>query len=522
MRNKSSFYLLLVLSLVCFLWGFSVRGQETGPFCDLCSLITLVHVKEADFADFKNATFSRIDYLQSQIGDLSTQQTIALDFLSSLDSYLFSLYSMGNMESWEYEEYQGIVANIRYCLSTIGEKSTSVLATVSGISTSLNDVILTSSEYCSTCTAEGSGGSGTVEGDGTCCCNCPDYAPILQEMSDRIFQQSQSLSDMKGYLLSIKTTLDAWYVKWQAQDEKLTPLIDELKPMLSNIKKYYDDYYDSSFDSTAWSNIKKLVDGFEEKELLSDFDRLLNDYVGSSMNSAAWSAFAQTSIAWEGILTHETGFGDRTGAGTIKEFLINYSEQVARPIGSYTKSSDITTESEWLALNWFQRITAALGIMLFPKEKEEEEEDAVSMDQEEAKADEVKNKVSAVGEQVKGKVVSLYASYKSLFDSFKEIFPTDTFPTSVKIHGGWQFESAGGDAVTAIEPVVWLTDETPTLKTGCDMARSLFGLVWWVTGFFIMFGIIRGAYGFIVVIVEKVLLVVGSLGRAGGGGSSGV
>ena len=239
----------------------------------------------------------------------------------------------------------------------------------------------------------------------------------------------------------------------------------------------------------------------------------------SSWDYSTWDKVKKVNESWDYILN--TGDGAVTGKEGMKQFFEGYANQVNSPIGSYVKSSDIETEPEWLYLNWWQRVTSALGMMLFPKELEEEE-NKPTIEGEQEKIEEIKSSVSNIGASISESFGGLFTSFQSVFTSFKGIFPTDTFPTAIKIHGGWSWQIEGGESIPAIEPVNWITDDTPALKTSCDVLRSFFGLIWWLTGFFIMFGIVRGAYSFIVVIVEKCLLVVGSLGRAGGGGGSGV
>ena len=517
---------LTVVLIACVMWSFfvllSIRAYaETGPFCELCQLVTVEHMTRDEYntmmTAFESALGSGMTGLYAVYVtnvDNGGQISALRDYvLSLIDQFLISgdyggqiLGYLDTIQANNDANYQG--------LSDAWTAYDLMAATVRGVS-------FQSVEYCVTCTASGDSGDGS--GDGDCCCNCPDYAPILQEMSDRIQSQSETLLSIKASLLTIQGIIESWYVKWQAQDDKLQPLIDELQPMLSNIKRFYDDYYGSSFDSAAWDNIKTVVQAIEQKDIISDFDRLLNDYVGSSMNSAAWSSFAYTAMTWENILSTTDGFAaNRTGAQTITKFLTDFSEQVERPYGSHEKLHDVT-ESEYKHLNWFQRVTVALGILAYPSTNTVSNPSLVNLDDSLKVADSVKGSVTDYTGSVKDNIKGLYDSFKGVYNAFKDVIPADSFPTSIRIHGGWTFSHPGIDSdVVAIQPVDWITGDTPSLQAACDLLRTICGLAWSVLGFFLMFNIVRNVYSYALTLVEKVLAVVGSMGRSGGSGSSGV
>lgn len=511
--------LLCAVLISAILWGCS-SNAENGPFCALCETVTKSTINETDYDSMVADIGAQTSIISAGLITFGEAINGMLEGASAMKAYAYDLYSSSVIDESTYNYFVSQMDSVQIYYDSTSAPWYDIGDALDAIKNSLASVVIDEDLYCVTCTSDGTTGGGGD--DCTCTCVCPDYSAILSEMSARILAMKEALLSMKDNLQAIRDAMIGFYEKWQLQDTKLQEFLDELQPMLTNIKKYYDDYYSSSFDATAWTNIKKVVDDLVDKDVIKEFSKMLNDYNQSSFNSASWTAMSSVAVSWESILSTDTGFDNMTGEGVIKKILSDYAEQVESPIGTgYSKSSSIETEAEWLALNWWQRITAALGMMLFPKE-EEESEGYPTLESEQSKADAVKESVQTFGVDMTTKFKGLFTSYQTLFVAFKDIFPTDTFPTSIPIHGGWSFQVDGGESVPAIERVDWLTDDTPTLKTSCDMIRALCGLVWWVTGFFIMFSIIRGCYAFIVVVAEKVLLVVGSLGRAGGGAGSGV
>lgn len=527
MKNNTP--LVLVLSLVCCLWGFCFRAsaQTNGPFCDLCNLVTLKHLTEGQFESYKNDMLYNISTVLGQVqnnqynfSELQIQFNSAYQLLSSF---------YGTIDQAAYEALDAALYNVSDYIYAMGENYVSAESLLNDMYGSLNSIQLTESEYCVSCSATnnpsgGDGeGDGDGDGDGGCCCNCPDYGPILEDIRARITSFEVSFNLMRLEITELKDKLLDWRLKWIAQDEKLTPILEELSPWLEKSKKFYSDYYDADWGSATWSNIKNIVSDITEKDIISDFDRLLNDYVGSSFSSDAWSAMAVTSLSWGRILSTSTGFGDdRTGEQTITKLLQNYSEQIERPYGSFSELHEVT-EAEYKHLNWFQRVTVALGILAYPSTNSIANPSLGNLDNNLKIADNLNGSVSGYGDSVKEKFVSLFDSMKGVYSSFKDIVPADSFPTSIRIHGGWSFYPPGADSeVVAIPAVDWLTEETPTLQTACELLRNICGLAWSVLGFFLMFQLVRGTYGYAVAVVEKVLAVVGSMGRGGASGSSGV
>lgn len=523
MKNKWIRQNLTVILIACVMWSFcvmlsiSVNAQSTGPFCELCQLVTVSHITWDEYIILKasvdysisqgsmhlGSLYSQIDQMVSSMGNVSW-------YMSSPGVYIPEEY-MGYIQT-ALSDFSSASGNAYYMMNDVA------LAFAS-IQSSIDSIQPLNTEYCTTCTSSGEGGEGTGEGS---CCNCPDYGPILEEMNNRITLLMQSVVDINGNLLSMKNTLDAWYVKWQAQDDKLQPLIDELKPMLPNIKKFYDDYYSADWGTATWSNIKNIVSDLTEKEIVKKWDRYYGDYFDSTMSSASWSSFGYAMGAAERVYKADTADG-KTGEQTMISVLKDWQESTKHPISeSYTLPSEVPDEKEYVTLNWFQRITAALGVIAFSPTNISNQVD-LDFEEHEEEAKRVENAVVSLGTEVSSKFGSLYGSYKNIFDSFKNLVPRDTLPTSIRLHPGFKFDynpagSSGGDqSAYVLPPWDWAVQEHAIFKIALDMIRGIFGFIWWVLGFGIVYEIVVGVYGFCVSITQKAMAVFGSLGRSGGG-----
>jgi hypothetical protein len=515
-----------VILIACVMWSFfvmlAIRAHaETGPFCSLCQLVTLEHMTREEYDLMMSNVNSWLPAVRAQAQYMVDTQVSAEANLQNVYMIVFDWLSNGVINE---NQYNDIITQLDSFSSFTD--TASILNDINNalftIENTINDPVFTTSEFCITCTASGEGG-GTGEGD--CCCNCPDYGPILQEMSDRIASQTQSLLDMKSYLLSIQTTLDSWYIRWKAQDDKLLPILDELSPWLEKSKKFYTDYYDADWGSATWSNLKNIISDMTQKETITKLDRVLSDYVGSSMSSSSWSSLDYCLGVQKDI--YDYAISDTDGKGVIKNILKDYGDSVEFPVGqSYTYPSEIPDEKEWMELNWFQRITAALGVIAFSDTNIAGRVD-MDFEEQQQKVEGVLTAVGGFGDGLKTEINGFYTSYSGLFTTFSGLFPKDQFPTSLRLHPGFKFEynptgeAGGGQSNYVLPPWDWMLSETPLFKTAMDMARAIFGLCWWLLGAGILYEVIHGVYSMVVGLVGRVLVVVGSMGRSGGAGLGG-
>jgi len=519
---------LTVILIACVMWSFFVmlairaHGQtQTGPFCSLCQTVQLSHMTDSEWYALKADLEARLAGIANYASSINDE--LVYNFDQNLEGLYLSatdFYAIGSIDEGAYSMITSYLDSLIASSTQIKSTLKQVSPTLAGIQTSMNDVVLQSTEYCTTCTASGTGGEG-----GTCSCDCPDYTDILNEISSRVLAMHQSATAFYLSFEGLKEKLLDWRLKWIAQDEKLTPILEELSPWLEKSKKFFSEYYDSDWGSGTWMNLKNIISEITEKETVKKLDRVLSDYVGSSMSSASWSALDYCLGVQKEIYDFE--ISDTTGKGVIKEILKDYGDSVEFPVGqSYQYPSEIPDEKEWLQLNWFQRITAALGVIAFSGTNIAGRVD-IDFEEQQQKVEGVLTAVGGFGDGLKTEINGFYTAYTGLFTTFKGLFPADQFPTSLRLHPGFKFEynptgeAGGGQSNYVLPPWDWMLSETPLFKTAMDMARAIFGLCWWLLGAGILYEVIHGVYSMIVGLVGRVLVVVGSMGRAGGAGLGG-
>lgn len=515
---KSKFFLTFCASLSL---AFSVNAQ-VPRFCDLCTTIDFEHMSKADFDLWVSEVYLPFSaMISADVVNLNNEFSRFNFNLVNMRDELNYFLSAGLIDAGAYESM------ICYCssLDSFSINTASYLSTiemnVQGLNSIVNSVPFSNSVFCVECTATGGGGSGS-------CALCPNCEQALQMISASVQSIDGKLSQVGTDLQSFKTEFHDYYVKWQAQDDKLQPLIDELKPMLANIKKYYDDYYGSGWDGTTWSNQKKIINDMSEADLIVKWGRFFGDYVDSTFSKDSWNSLSGMAGALDWALN--SGAGEKKGKDGLMSFLMDYQGSKDSPLGdSYTKPSEVLNETEYMNLNWFQRVTAALGILAFPDTNVTGKTE-IDFDKEKAAAEGVQTVVTTLTGDLGQKMGITYNSFKAVFTAFKGIIPADQLPTSVQLHPGFRFDLqppsgmggahldgyGAGDGYV-LPPFNWTLEETPTFKTALDVCRGVFGFVWWVLGFGILYEIVVGVYGFIVMLTQKAMAVFGSLGRSGGG-----
>jgi hypothetical protein len=348
MNKVLTFAFLLLLGVL--------PSRAQGPFCPDCTTIQLEHITKADYDVWLANVFYPYIY------------SIEANY-TELDAKINEVVSTANWSTFDLSHYwfengyitQEGLDRVIYLNNQMKSSAESALLYASNMMSdlqtlefSVTTVAFSNSTFCVTCIAEG--GGGVISECGLCpACEgylyeCASYLGSIKSVSE---MQLSALNDMKN-------TVNAWYVKWQAQDEKLQPLIDELKPMLANIKNYYDDYYASDWTSATWNNQKTIYDKMIELNIIPRFGRFVGDYYDSSFNAGSWSALSASVIAFDNVLNSNDG----AGKNGFRNLLTDYNESFSKPFGDIGDIQDASI-SDYEALNWFQKVAVALGRLAF-------------------------------------------------------------------------------------------------------------------------------------------------------------
>ncbi|MEI6647557.1 MAG: hypothetical protein WCP12_16080 [bacterium] len=276
-KDKKFFlhYVIIPFLVWCVVFGDLCVFAENGPFCTLCNTVQLKYISETEFNIYKDQVYNTVSDIYSLISYIETDCNMVVGDAS----YLYGLVN-GYVNDGILTESQA--GDLIYLLNEIiTMASNTPLYYASGIrsdldiiNTGVDSVLVSEDEYCVSCSQYvGDDGGGC-----TCTCNCPDYSSILTQMLSVLNDQKNYLDTLNSNILSIKNTLSEWFIKWQAQDDKIQPFIDEFKPILSKIDRLFSDYQSSDFSPGTWGKIKTVFDDLTENQLVSKWNRFYNDY----------------------------------------------------------------------------------------------------------------------------------------------------------------------------------------------------------------------------------------------------
>jgi hypothetical protein len=497
---KSKLFLTFALLL---LLGVLPSRAQTGPFCPDCTTIQLEHMTKAEFDLWYNNTYFPLFNVASNKVAVAVANALPMGSNAwNIYNSLENLYNAGMLDWLVWNDLQPYFTALFSQIDVVTFNLFFLQNDLKDLNTSVLGVTFTNSTFCVTCTSTG--------GETGLCCLCPDCEASLQSIPVYCASVVDYLNTMKNDLASLKIAFDAYYVKWQAQDEKLQPLIDELKPMLANIKKYYDDYYASDWTSATWNNEKKIFDDIVQADLIAKWGRFFGDYASSSFSDLSWSALSGSAVA----LDYSLNSGLAEGKEGLKWLLYDYNAQKGAPYASFDTLGDVG-ESDYKHLNWFQKVAVSLGIIAYGVTNNNH----TTLDY-----DSLKNGASDAGASVtsfastfSGKVGACGNSFKNIFQSFAGIFPADRLPTQIQIHSGMNFSLGQGQDAQVVPPLYWVLSDNPAFVSVLGTLRGFFGVIWWLVGIIVIYKIVMGCASFIGGIVVRVLGVLGSLGKSGGG-----
>jgi hypothetical protein len=79
------------------------------------------------------------------------------------------------------------------------------------------------------------------------------------------------------------------------------------------------------------------------------------------------------------------------------------------------------------------------------------------------------------------------------------------------------FSLGQGQDAQVVPPLYWVLSDNPAFISVLGTLRGFFGVIWWLVGIIVIYKIVMGCASFIGGIVVRVLGVLGSLGKSGGG-----
>lgn len=460
----------LFLLLACLF----LHSSAKAVFCSECTVIQFEHISKDDYIAYYNNQFlPMLNYLQSDFNEFQVQVNAGLNGVSSTWSYMYGLYQNAIIDQNTFDNFNMYLSPVLSALEAMNNYNIPyVQAGIDQVKLLADpqNIAFTNSEFCVECLATGGGGGE--------CALCLDCETALQSLDDYLSILSFQIENMQTSIDSIKSTLNLWFEKWQAQDDKLQPLIDELQPMLYNIKKYYDDYASGEWDASTWVYLKDVIVDLSTLDIVSKWGRFFGDYYDSTFGSDNWNDIKNVNIALTYALNSgEEGFKGKDG---FKYLLVDYAVQKDKPFGVNEDIKNITL-NDYKYLNWFQKIAVALGRMSFDDVSEENREKirglSTSTDDIQQSIEINKGYIEAKRQMLRDKLLYLGDKMEIVSQNALSIYPSGVLPEEIILFAGRQGSSVPGQKVFPLPAIKFKTAPWQGFISGF---RSCLGFLYWL------------------------------------------